>query len=210
MVLTTEKTLYGLTASHPLATICQDLLDETKSWEDSDESTSDGGSDTDSHVGSRTYSDSGQFFGQNEEEVEQGISFTASSDIGTIIGDSIHSKKNLRNLDWALIKLHPKYWAPNLLSASPSILKEGSTELAEEALQRENGSGLSLFLPKTPPSLRSQNAVVLTSRGFQRGTLSSNRSGLLMSPGRIFVETFDFLPHIESSKYNQQEWKQAC
>lgn len=211
MVFTTKKTLYGLTASHPLASLRQDPLDRPPSLEDGGESDSDDedfevDSEADSEVKFGGGSESVQLSGPDQEcfDQENHLSRDPKSDIGTIMGDSLHSMQNTRNHDWALIRLDREYWAPNclgLLPELPSPASEQKIEVMDDEVQRRNGSGLGLFCSKLLPSLSEQLVVIITCRGLQQGTLASNHSCLMMSPGRTFVETLDFSPYPESSKY---------
>ncbi|KAI1740904.1 hypothetical protein F4680DRAFT_465104 [Xylaria scruposa] len=105
----------------------------------------------------------------------------SGSHIGSITEHSFQSKSSSTNYDWALIELHPDQSFPNLIHISHH----------SEFDKQVNSTPLAFKL-LVSTSIQSQvNVVIPTSRGNQRGTLTSSTSSFLVAPGREFVETHD-------------------
>src|SRR6201999_4313085 len=112
-------------------------------------------------------------------------------DVGTISSDSFRSNRNEQNHDWALISMNRQYWFPNSIPTSPKLPTHSI--IGDEQPHRDT-SDITLFSAILQAAPQEQSVMVLTCRGPQRGTLASNHSSVMISPGRSFVETFDFFP----------------
>jgi hypothetical protein len=170
-----EKSLYGLTAGHPLSTVLAGALEH---WPSSE-------SDSDEEYMVDTDPDRGP------EQIDQVPSLThltgrcALTPVGTIAYSSLDASSTSGNHDWALINLTSETRLPNMLDF----------EVDTPGL----GTAGDLFCAPIPPRLtQKQEVAVLTSHGIQRGLLASNDSSIMVSPGRTFVRTFDLLPCSDS------------
>jgi len=216
MIKKEETTLYALTAGHQLAnmlrnsSLCPELLaDDDGTGSDSEDS--DGDLQDEMEETSRRSSESAQVLSHDQEEYGQGNRITPAHkrDIGTIVADSFSSMAGISNYDWALVSIDRKYWEPNRL-CKQTQLRSGLDDkymdkpASKEQQKRESTLELS-SLPSTTsePHFSERPVLVITSRGFQKGTLSSNQSCLMTAPGTAFVETFDFTPDTEASNSNE-------
>ncbi|KAI0418852.1 hypothetical protein F5X98DRAFT_94785 [Xylaria grammica] len=159
--------LYGLTASHALAR----LIDHSNQpWRDI-ENESDTTYDSDESCDS---SEDGQ------SEVFPGAPSEPTFQIGSITEHSLQSTSPT-NHDWALVELHPGQTFFNLV-AIPCPSKPDNLAYS---------SALTFTPLRSTPIQSLVNVIIPTSRGNQRGTLTSSTSSLLVAPGREFVETHD-------------------
>ncbi|CAJ2500056.1 Uu.00g029090.m01.CDS01 [Anthostomella pinea] len=94
----------------------------------------------------------------------------AAPEIGTITEHSFQSVSSSINHDWALVKF--KSHVVTLALQCSAVLLRRATE--------------------NPTNLR-MNVAVMTARGFQRGTVASSSSCLLVAPSEEFVDTYDFI-----------------
>ncbi|KAI0161859.1 hypothetical protein GGR52DRAFT_561377 [Hypoxylon sp. FL1284] len=169
------RRIYGLTAGHPLASLYADEFSGYSS-ESSDGSSPDVSEDDESYE---------QFQPPKSKEASDSAVYNAGrpkTQIGTVVADSFHSQKGAGNHDWALVEINPEYCKPNLLCASEVDRPE---------------TWLPLSVPHSHSTFRSltrRNTAIITYRGVQRGTLSSNHSSLLMSPSNGFLDTLDYIP----------------
>ncbi|XXG99413.1 hypothetical protein Hte_005752 [Hypoxylon texense] len=186
--------LYALTAGHPLASLRIDGSSEFSS-DSGDESSPEANEDLEN---------SGTFRTSESQETHNGAVYNAESEkreIGIITTSSFHSREPVGNHDWALIKIQPSYWQPNLLHL-PSTGEKGKQPLVDidngESQHDKYDDRTDLRISDCiNPS--KQLAAAMTCRGLQRGTLASNHSALFMSPSNDFVETLDFMPALDSS-----------
>ncbi|RYP84095.1 hypothetical protein DL769_001240 [Monosporascus sp. CRB-8-3] len=203
VVITTKKSLYALTAGHPLASLGTDPSKCPSDW--SDESDWEGSDADEDYIplqlpGSAEDIRSQEFYNPCDQKIQ----------IGTIKASSFRSIKREGNHDWALVELSNEYWAPNCLSQSST--GRGTSEErritvavdADGARHKDHCCVSDLSLSTLEIHLSKQPAVVLSCRGIQRGTLSSNHTALLISPSNGFVETLDFLPDPTSSLATQE------
>ncbi|KAI3333509.1 hypothetical protein F4824DRAFT_245505 [Ustulina deusta] len=175
-----RRVLYGLTAGHALIRLVHNSNHPSPScWSDG-ESDSDSPYDSDESTDSSDDDQSEVFLGAHND----GASWAPSepvSHIGNITEHSFQSRSSSTNHDWALIELHPDQGFSNLIRIpcpSTTDKQACSTVLAF----------------KSPASTRIQspvNVIIPTSRGNQRGTLTSSTSSLLIAPGHKFIETHD-------------------
>lgn len=180
----TENVIYGLTAGHPFI---NHHLSEEENESDSDDEDSEEDSD------------------DERAHQEDHDSHDLKIDIGRTVANSFSSTENAHNYDWALIELDYEYWVPNCLVQVPETagsVSEQKIMTTEDEAQTKDKPTLGLMPSETglQQHLSEQSAVAITSRGLQQGTLTSNYSSLLMSPGSRFAETLDFLPHPGSSE----------
>ncbi|RWA11944.1 hypothetical protein EKO27_g3170 [Xylaria grammica] len=167
--------LYGLTASHALARLVdhsnqpwRDIENESDTTYDSDESC-DSSEDGQSEV----------FPGAHYDR-PTGAPLEPAYQIGSITEHSLQSTSST-NHDWALIELHPSQTFSNLVAIQ---FHSKPDNLAYSCALT--------FMPlRSTPIQSLVNVIIPTSRGNQRGTLTSSTSSLLVAPGREFVETHD-------------------
>ncbi|KAI0515090.1 hypothetical protein F5B22DRAFT_201446 [Xylaria bambusicola] len=166
-----QETLYGMTAGH----ILRRLIDEsTKQWPCP---RSDSGSDSDTSYDS---DESSYLSGDDQSEVLPGPSWQPLLDLGVITEHSLQSPSSSTNHDWALITLYPRHSISNLNQMPPPYKSDEAHFMTMK------------FNTATSISTQSSVKVITpTSRGNQRGTLTPGTSGLLVAPGRQFVETHD-------------------
>jgi len=203
IVTTNEEKIYGMTAGHSLAESCESGLSPIP-----EESESDGDDD------------------DSDEEVELAeIPETLQGDvrslrygpdiqkdeIGKVVQDSFRIGNSKNSQDWGLIEVNKKLWSPNFLfippessgHAEPVIRSEVKTEVDD----KEQASLTPLFAPAYRSHVLKQEVAVITSRGLQRGFLTSNQSSLMIFPASTFSETFDLVPNQTSSEYFQRIMK---
>lgn len=189
--------LYALTAGHPLSRLRKD----DSSGYSSDSSV---GSSSEASKDSENY---GPFRLPESEGVHSSAVYIASEQkfqIGTVMTSSFDSSKPTGNHDWALIKIIPRYWEPNFFypPSTGSGSEKGKQVLVgidNSEYQQENHDHKTELRISADTNPLTQPAAVMTYRGIQRGTLSSNHSTLFISPSNGFVETLDFLPASDSS-----------
>jgi hypothetical protein len=192
---TTKTTIYGITAGHPLAKIYQDSPDSVPPLEEDDSDDSDDEVLEDSDFIELSESNSVDFSHDNDPFLPQTL-----NRLGSIQDDSLHSSLQAGNRDWALIEITAEEYLPNLLVAAQPRGQETETSTKHETPDEES-IPQDLFCTSEEPALSSpQRVVVITCRGFQRGTLAANASSILMAPGTTFVDALDFLPDTRSSK----------
>ncbi|KAK3356636.1 hypothetical protein B0T25DRAFT_440863, partial [Lasiosphaeria hispida] len=166
--------LYGVTAAHPTATLILGAAED-------DERDS---SDSDSLFEETTRS--AMDMDVETEENGRDPAPSESSSLGTITERGLIGKR-----DWALIELACESLLPNRLSQTQLL----PTRSALSASQSPEQKDLDLFAPhRQSPSLQSNHAAVVTSRGLQCGQISSNGSIITTSLGAEFIEVFDFIP----------------
>jgi hypothetical protein len=84
-----------------------------------------------------------------------------------------------QNRDWALVSTRAEDWLPNSFRSDDF----------------NHNSVIDCFYnSQVATFVSAPRAVVVTPRGTQRGSLSANRSGILLRPGTSFVEAMDFVP----------------
>ncbi|TGJ78283.1 hypothetical protein E0Z10_g10480 [Xylaria hypoxylon] len=163
---------YGLTAGHALSRLVHNSNRSSRSsWSDIE-------NDSDTPYSSDESSDSSD---NDQSEVFPGAPSELGSQIGNITEHSFQSTSSSANRDWALIELHPNQSISNLIHipCSSGLCKPASITTLT-------------FKPLISTPIQSPvNVIIPTSRGNQRGTLTSSTSSLLVAPGREFVETHD-------------------
>ncbi|KAI0549184.1 hypothetical protein F4679DRAFT_584759 [Xylaria curta] len=175
-----RSVLHGLTAGHVLTRLGRNPDRPSRSsWNGTEDD-----SDTPYHIDeSSDYSD------DDQSEVLPGAHYDqaswafpgSGSHIGNITEHSFQSKFSSTNHDWALIELHSDRSFSNLIHISyPS-----------ESDKQVHSTPLTFKLLVSTPIQSQVNVIIPTSRGNQRGTLTSSTSSLLVAPGREFVETHD-------------------
>lgn len=129
------------------------------------------------------------------------------SHIGNITEHSFQSTFTSANHDWALIELHPNQLFSNFVDIS----------YPPEPDQEHHSTTLTFKPLVSTPIQSSVNIIIPTSRGNQRGTLTSSTSSLLVAPGCEFVETHDVVledgfckistPHLPNLQESYSELK---
>ncbi|KAI1311641.1 hypothetical protein F5Y03DRAFT_284940 [Xylaria venustula] len=171
---------YGLTAGHALNRLIDNSNCPSPSYQ------SDTESDLDSPYDSDGFSDS---FDDEESEVFLSIhdAIPAPSELVSRIGNikehSFQSTSSSTNHDWALLELHYDVLS-NFVNYRVGLR-------APEPNKQTHSTASTSRSPVSNPIRSPVGVEILTSRGSQIGTLTSNTSSLLVAPGREFVETHD-------------------
>ncbi|KAK0634227.1 hypothetical protein B0T14DRAFT_87419 [Immersiella caudata] len=167
-----DLTVYGMAASHPLGALGVTAPISPPSSPADSSDPDDSGTDSDD---SYTH----EFVGIPQAEEQNCPSTPSTNTWGTkpIGAVFCHSLSLPQNRDWALVSISPENWRPNLVS------------------NRHVSALSTLSLPSTDV-----RAWVSTPRGPQIGLLRHEESCLLVSPGRSFVNTLQFVPDKSSRK----------
>lgn len=191
MVTTTRKALFSIIAGHPLSEIREQIEDHLTPLEET-------GSDERTFV---DYKSERLPTSGDEESLHEDLADEAGLkiDLGIVSYDSFLSGTADDNCDWALVELNHENWRPNRLDFSPK------SEEAGDARDRSKrwGDDVDLFCTEYQSPFSRQPAVVITCRGIQQGTLTQNKSSILMHPGKAFVETLEFTLDSKSGEHNR-------
>jgi hypothetical protein len=163
-----DLTVYGMAASHPLGALGVTAPISPPSSPPDSSDPDDSGTDSDDPY-------THEFVGIPQAEEQNCPNTTPSTNtwgtkpIGAVF---CHSLSLPQNRDWALVSISPENWRPNLVST-------------------RHVSALSTLSHLSSTGVR---AWVSTPRGPQSGLLRHEESCLLVSPGRSFVNTLQFVP----------------
>ncbi|KAI1423453.1 hypothetical protein F5Y12DRAFT_798299 [Xylaria sp. FL1777] len=172
--------LYGLTAGHALTRLVRNSNRPSPSRGTDIGADSDTSYESDESFDFSADGQSNPFTGVHNDG-ESRTPLASLSQIGSITAHSFQSTSSSTNYDWALIKLDTDVLFSNRI---PISCPSGSHEQPNPTIM------LLKSLVSTP--LQSPVSVIIrTSRGNQRGMLTSSTSSLLIAPGREFVETHD-------------------
>lgn len=178
-----ERTLYGLTAAHPLQRVLQMGPQRPQSLDlflDSEDESSCDELETDDFI--RIMEPSGLEFAVNSPPPPPMPHYLGSVHESFFQSTSLG---NTGNRDWVLISIPREEWLPNLITAQNSDAPCNSLRVNLDHSQHS---------PRRP-------VLILTSRGPQRGSLLAGSSSVVLSPGQAFIDTLDFLPSSGSSKF---------
>lgn len=184
IVTTKKKTLYAITAGHPLSELREQVEDSASP---SDEHGFDDGITRDHESETQPETDKEESLHELADEDGR------KADLGIVSHDSFLNGKTSGNHDWALVELKHENWLPNRLDSASKPKEVDNVKSQPEKL-------VDLFCSDNQLRFSRQPAVVITSRGIQRGTLTQNKSSILMYPGEAFVETLEFVPNSESGE----------
>ncbi|KAK1758145.1 hypothetical protein QBC47DRAFT_317323, partial [Echria macrotheca] len=204
-----EQVIYGITAGHPLHGIDKQHCDTTPPTADDENDGSDCGT-----------LDGGDFVqilelgfddpNDTDDDEDSSPNNAMSNCIGSIPYSCVQSTISMgENYDWALIAIPPEKWLPNLVldghqhaahedDSSPGNLP---TEAKQATPIYASGKPAPCIIANST-LFEPRYVAVMTARGLQRGMLSANHSSILITPGKSFVDTFDFLP---SEEYGLQQ-----
>ena len=167
--------LYGVTAAHPAASLAPPPTSDAAS----DDSNSE---DEDSN---QSMLDTGTKTLTSQHAEENDVFASEGKNLGTITELGLFRRGDLALIDLASVGL-----LPNLISRSqPTVERQsiGGTDVPSQSLNLFASTHLTYSFQTCP-------AALLTSRGLQRGQISSSRSVLATSLDPEFVEVFDFCP----------------
>lgn len=172
-----ETTFFGFTAGHSLALLGAHSDVDIPQLDVRDRA-SDIGSDYD------TSDDDEQCFQSLSESLSRPM-----AEIGSIKFHSYQKTHPPRNFDWALVTLGREKLLPNLLMGDHG----GEIRALEcEDVPVRISDTTAFFMAQTAGGVS-----VITQRGLQKGKLAQITSVFLMSPGKCFVDTYDFIPGAE-------------
>jgi len=199
-----ERSVYGLTAAHSLHGI--QPSPQTPSLPDvdseEDESSSDESSESDDFIQVLEATDP-EFGHSCADSIRMSPPPPTAQRHGSMHGYTLHSASSDRgaNRDWALVCIPPQDWRPNLFPETEEPDDGGICGKASELLLDSSDKSVDGDGTPDPQLSLPRAAVILTSRGPQRGILSASSSSILLSPGEAFVDTLDFLPSEGSSRF---------
>ena len=173
-----KLTIYGITASHHLGILGSRDPSPPVSCPPDSSYSSDSSDDSDD-------SDTHEFIEipRSEEQSHRNtdtppLTIWGTQPIGSVY---CHSLQLPENRDWALVSIPPENWRPNLfLNRRVRMAPPDSSDHPSSSVK----------------------AWVSTPRGLQGGTLRPKQSCLLVSPGKGFVNTLQFIPSKTSCKFH--------
>ncbi|RYP11812.1 hypothetical protein DL765_007578 [Monosporascus sp. GIB2] len=199
----TGTSMYGITAGHALIVIQENPSDGRSSTME-DESDED--EDDEDYGQEESVSDFINLpaLEQTAHDRDDGpFTHQALRNFGTIQHDSVQSNSSIKgqNRDWALVSITAEEWLPNSVGRGPGASSSLLASADQQAMLggRTGDFTLDCFcVPERRPLVSSEQVVVISYRGLQRGTLTANKSSILLRPGTSFVEALDFVPDANS------------
>ncbi|RYO90998.1 hypothetical protein DL766_000466 [Monosporascus sp. MC13-8B] len=199
----TGTSMYGITAGHALIAIQENPSDGRSSTMEDESDDDDGDEDSGEEESVSDFINLPAPEQMAHDRDDGPFTHQALRNFGTIQHDSVQSNSSIKgqNRDWALVSTTAEEWLPNSVGRGP---RASSLRLASADQQAMLGGSTGDFtldcfcVSERAPLVSSEQVVVISYRGLQRGTLTANKSSILLRPGTSFVEALDFVPDAKS------------